>query len=169
LIYYAANPFIAQPIVRDLSKVCQNFLALEEENRQLVAQLDDVRREYLFFSCSGLLQKAILLQFLATSFKWSGIGAQPAADKTSLKTQLDDLAAENSGLKAKADELANEIARLKAESSEAQERAKKSRLDAESREKDLHQRLQTSLDALRGESAISLDWVSSCRLIVSHN
>jgi hypothetical protein len=34
-------------------------------------------------------------------------------------------------LKAKADELADEIARLKAESSEAQERAKKSRLDAE--------------------------------------
>jgi regulator of replication initiation timing len=104
-----------------------------------------------------------------TSFKWSGIGAQAAADKTSLKTQLYDLAAENSGLKAKADELADEIARLKAESSEAQERAKKSRLDAESREKDLHQRLQTSLDALRGESSISLDWVFSCRLIVSLN
>jgi hypothetical protein len=50
-------------------------------------------------------------------------------------------------LKAKADELADEVARLKAESSEAQERAKKCRLDAESREKDLHQRLQTSLDA----------------------
>jgi regulator of replication initiation timing len=77
----------------------------------------------------------------------------------SLKTQLDDLAAENSRLKAKAAELADEIARLKAESSEAQERAKKSHLDAESREKDLQERLQTSLDALRGESSISLDWV----------
>jgi hypothetical protein len=43
------------------------------------------------------------------------------------------------GLKAKADELADEVARLKAESSEAQELAKKCRLDAESREKDLHQ------------------------------
>jgi hypothetical protein len=62
---------------------------------------------------------------------------------------------ENSGLKAKADELADEIARLKAKSSEAQERAKKSHLEAESREKDLHQRLQTSLDALRGESSKS--------------
>jgi hypothetical protein len=40
-------------------------------------------------------------------------------------------------LKAKAAELADEITRLKAESSEAQERAKKSHLDAESREKDL--------------------------------
>jgi negative regulator of sigma E activity len=71
---------------------------------------------------------------------------------------------ENSGLKAKADELADKVARLKAESSEAQERAKKCRLDAESREKDLHQRLQTSLDALRGESPMSLDWAFSCRL-----
>jgi hypothetical protein len=58
-------------------------------------------------------------------------------------------------LKAKVDELADEIARLKAESSEAQERAKKSRLEAEAREKDLHQRLQTSLDALCGESSKS--------------
>jgi cell division protein FtsB len=154
---------LAQPVVRDLSKVCKNFLALEDENRQLIAQLDDVRCEYCFFSCGNLLLKAILLHFLTTSFKWSGIRAQAAADKTSLKTQLDDLAAENSGLKAKADELADEIARLKAESSEAQERAKKSCLDAESRENDLHQRLQTSLDALRGESSISLDWVFSCR------
>jgi hypothetical protein len=45
-----------------------------------------------------------------TSFKWLGIGAQAAADKMSLKTQLDDLAVENSGLKAKAAEQADEIA-----------------------------------------------------------
>jgi predicted nuclease with TOPRIM domain len=70
---------------------------------------------------------------------------------------LDDLAAENSGLKAKAAELTDKIARLKVESSEAQERAKKSRLDAKSRERDLHQRLQTSLDTLHGESLTSLD------------
>jgi hypothetical protein len=60
-------------------------------------------------------------------------------------------------LKAKAAELTDEIARLKVESSEAQERAKKSLLDAESRERDLHQRLQNSLDTLRGESSTSLD------------
>jgi regulator of replication initiation timing len=72
-------------------------------------------------------------------------------DKTSLKSQLDNLATENSGLKAKVAELNDEVARLKVESSEAQERAKKSRLDAEAREGELHQRLQTSLDALRGE------------------
>jgi hypothetical protein len=71
-----------------------------------------------------------------TSLKWLGIGAQAAADKTSLKNQLDSLAAENSGLKAKAAELTDEIARLKVESSEAQEHAKKSRLDAESRERE---------------------------------
>jgi regulator of replication initiation timing len=104
-----------------------------------------------------------------TSFKWLGIGAQDAADKTSLKTQLDDLAAENSGLKAKAAELADEIARLKVESFEAQERAKKSRLDAESRERELYQRLQTSLDALRGEYSTSIDLGFLCRLTASLN
>jgi hypothetical protein len=60
-------------------------------------------------------------------------------------------------LKAKADELAEEVARLKAESSEAQERAKKCCLDAESRENDLHLRLQASLDALHGEFSVSLE------------
>jgi hypothetical protein len=50
-------------------------------------------------------------------------------------------------LKAKVTELNDEIARLKGESSEAEERAKKSRLDAEAREGELTQRLQTSLDA----------------------
>jgi hypothetical protein len=74
-----------------------------------------------------------------------------------LKAQLDDLAVENSGLKAKADGLADEVARLKSESSKAQELAKMCRLEAKSREKDLHQRLQTSLDALRGESSITFD------------
>jgi hypothetical protein len=54
-------------------------------------------------------------------------------------------------LKANVSELNDEIARLKVESSEAQERAKKSRLDAKTREGELHQRLQTSLDALRGK------------------
>jgi hypothetical protein len=54
-------------------------------------------------------------------------------------------------LKAKVTELNDEIARLKVESSEAQERAKKSRLDTETREGDLHQRLQASLESLRGE------------------
>jgi hypothetical protein len=74
-----------------------------------------------------------------------------------LKAQLDDLAAENSGLKAKADGLADEVARLKSESSKAQELGKTCRLETESRVKDLHQHLQTSLDALRGESSISFD------------
>jgi hypothetical protein len=54
-------------------------------------------------------------------------------------------------LKAKVTELNDEVARLKVESSEAQEHAKRSRLDAETREGELTQRLQTSLDVLRGE------------------
>jgi hypothetical protein len=62
-------------------------------------------------------------------------------------------------LKAKVTELNDKIARLKVESFEAQERAKKSHLDAESREGDLHQRLQDSLDTLCSEPSTPLDWV----------
>jgi regulator of replication initiation timing len=58
-----------------------------------------------------------------------------------LKDQLDDLVAEKTELKAKADGLVDEVARLKAESTKAQELAEARRLEAESREKDLHQRL----------------------------
>jgi regulator of replication initiation timing len=76
---------------------------------------------------------------------------QAVADKTSLKAQLDDLAVENSGLKAKTDELADEVAQLKSESTKAQELARTSRMEAEAKEKDMQQRLQSSLDALRGE------------------
>jgi regulator of replication initiation timing len=72
-----------------------------------------------------------------------------------LKAQLDNLVAEKSELKAKADGLVDEVARLKSESTKAQELTKTRRLEAESREKDPHQRLQTSLDVLRGESSIS--------------
>jgi hypothetical protein len=56
----------------------------------------------------------------------------------SLKAHLDDLVAEKSELKAKADGLVDEVARLKSESTKAQELAKMRRLEAESREKDLH-------------------------------
>jgi hypothetical protein len=63
--------------------------------------------------------------------------------------------AEKSELKAKADGLVEEVARLKSESTKAEELAKTRRLEAESREKDLHQRLQTSLDVLHSESSIS--------------
>jgi predicted nucleic acid-binding Zn-ribbon protein len=64
---------------------------------------------------------------------------QAATDKTSLKDQLDDLVAEKSELKAKADGLADEVARLKSKSTKAQELAKTCLLEAESKEKDLHQ------------------------------
>jgi hypothetical protein len=63
--------------------------------------------------------------------------------------------AEKSDLKAKADGLVDEVARLKSELTRAQELAKTRCLEAESREKDLDQRLQTSLEVLRGESPIS--------------
>jgi hypothetical protein len=81
-----------------------------------------------------------------------------------LKAQLDDLTAENLGLKAKADGLADEVARLKSKSSKAQELAKTRRLEAESRDKDMHRCLQTSLDVLRSESSISFDCTFSRQL-----
>jgi regulator of replication initiation timing len=76
-----------------------------------------------------------------------------------LKAQLDDLAAENSGLKAKTDELADEVARLKSESTKAQELARTRRIEAEAKEKDMQQRLQSLLDALRGEFSTSSELV----------
>jgi hypothetical protein len=72
-----------------------------------------------------------------------------------LKTQLDDLTAENSRLKAKNDELTVEITWLKSKSTKAQELAKAHCAEAEAKEKDMHQRLQSSLDALRGEFSTS--------------
>jgi hypothetical protein len=65
---------------------------------------------------------------------------------------MDDLEAENSSLRAKADGLANEVTQLKADSTKAQELANKHRMEAESKEKDLHQRLQTALDSLHGKT-----------------
>jgi peptidoglycan hydrolase CwlO-like protein len=82
---------------------------------------------------------------------------QAAADKTSLKAQLDDLAAEKSELKSKADGLVDEVARLKAKSTKAQELAEVHRLEVKSREKDLHQRLQSSLDILRGKLSLPFE------------
>jgi hypothetical protein len=70
-----------------------------------------------------------------------------------LKAQLDDLAAENLGLKAKTAELADEVAQLKAESTKAQELARTRRIEAKMKERDMQQRLQSLLDALRGESS----------------
>jgi uncharacterized protein (DUF3084 family) len=90
------------------------------------------------------------------SLEWAGIVTQAAANKTSLKAQLDDLAAEKSVLTAKADGLVNEVARLKAESTKAQELATQRRLEAESKEKGLHQRLRAALDTLRGKPLLSL-------------
>jgi hypothetical protein len=54
-------------------------------------------------------------------------------------------------LKAKADGLADEVARLKAESTKAQDLTTQRRLEAESKEKGLHQCLQAALDTLRGK------------------
>jgi hypothetical protein len=90
------------------------------------------------------------------SLEWARIVTQAAADKTSLKAQQDDLAAEKSVLTAKANGLVDEVTRLKAESTKAQELATQPRLEAESKEKGLHQRLHAALDTLRGMPLLSL-------------
>jgi hypothetical protein len=59
-------------------------------------------------------------------------------------------------LKAKADGLVDEVARLKAESTKAQELANQRHLEAESKEKGLHQCLQAALDTLHGKPLLSL-------------
>jgi cell division protein FtsB len=71
----------------------------------------------------------------------SGIAAQAAADKTSLKAQIDDLAAENSSMKAKANGLADEVTQLKTDSAKAQELDNQRRVETASKEKDLQQHL----------------------------
>jgi hypothetical protein len=58
-----------------------------------------------------------------------------------LKAQIDDLAAENSLLRVKADALADKVTQLKADSTKAQELVYQQQVEAESKEKDLQQRL----------------------------
>jgi hypothetical protein len=59
--------------------------------------------------------------------------------------------ADNSVLKVKANGLADEVAQLKTDLVKAQELANKHQMEAELKEKDLHQRLQTALDSLHGK------------------
>jgi hypothetical protein len=84
-------------------------------------------------------------------FEWVGIASQAAADKTSLKAQLDDLAVEKTERASKVDALTEEVARHKAESSMAQELADQRRLEAESKEQALHKCLQATVETLRGK------------------
>jgi Skp family chaperone for outer membrane proteins len=100
---------------------------------------------------------------------WSGIAAQAAADKTTLKAHIDDLVAENSSLEAKADGLVDDVTQLKADSAKAQELDNQRRAEAESKEKDLQQRLQATLDSLHGKiySSFSIRFMridSICKL-----
>jgi hypothetical protein len=82
---------------------------------------------------------------------WSGIAAQAATDKTALKGHIDDLAAKNSSLEVTTDGLADNVTQLKADSAKAQELDNQRRAEAESKEKDLQQRLQAALDSLHGK------------------
>jgi hypothetical protein len=58
-------------------------------------------------------------------------------------------------LKAKADGLADEVTQLKTDSAKAQELVNQQRVEAESKEKNLQQRLQAALDSLHGKPCSS--------------
>jgi regulator of replication initiation timing len=68
-----------------------------------------------------------------------------------LKAHVDDLVAENTLLKLKADGLAAEASQLRADQAKAEELFDKRQVEVESREKNLQQRLQTTLDSLHGK------------------
>jgi hypothetical protein len=71
---------LEQPIVRDLSKICRNYIALEDENQRLSTALEDMRRKWCrlpfvyleFFArqlsliVSFVLQQELLLKPLPT-------------------------------------------------------------------------------------------------------
>jgi outer membrane murein-binding lipoprotein Lpp len=76
---------------------------------------------YLFFWLFVLA--TVTLVFSVLILEWAGTVTQAATDKTSLKAQLDDLAAKKTKLASKVDALTKEVAWLKTESSKAQELA----------------------------------------------
>jgi hypothetical protein len=64
---------------------------------------------------------------------------------------VDDLAAKNAALKTKVDGLAIEATQLRADQAKAEELVDKRQAEAESKEKNLQQRLQTALDSMCGK------------------
>jgi uncharacterized protein (DUF3084 family) len=71
-----------------------------------------------------------------------------------LKAQVENFASDNSSLRTQVDSLAAEVTHLKAEQAKAQELQllhDKHRAEADSRKKDLQRRLQNIIDSLRGK------------------
>jgi hypothetical protein len=64
---------------------------------------------------------------------------------------VDDLTVENAALKTKAEGLAVEATQLRADQAKAQELVDKRQAEAETKEKNLQQRLQAALDSLHGK------------------
>jgi prefoldin subunit 5 len=77
---------------------------------------------------------------------------KPLPTRPLLKAQVEQLAAENNLLKSKADGLAAEVTQLTTDQAKSQELIDKRRVEAESRERKLQQRLQAALDSLRGKT-----------------
>jgi hypothetical protein len=102
------------------------------------------------FACPKFFARKISLIAYSLVFGVTRGCCSSRSDKSSLKAQVDNLAAENASLKTKADSLVAEATQLRADRTKAQELFDK-RADAKSREKSLQQCLQTALDSLRGK------------------
>jgi dynactin complex subunit len=72
---------------------------------------------------------------------WSGVAAQAATNKSSMKAQVDGLTTDNSLLKTRVDGLVAEVTQLKGEQAKAQELRDKHQAEAELKEESLRQRL----------------------------
>jgi hypothetical protein len=79
------------------------------------------------------------------------VGAQAAADKSSLIAQVDSLAIDKSLLKAQVDSLAAKVGHLKAEQVKTQELHDEHLAEADAREKKLQSRLHDAIEALRSK------------------
>jgi hypothetical protein len=129
-----------QPVIKNLSNVCKNYLAMEKENKRMAAELVDVRFKCFFHVLFMFLGQKSACWHIDLSLRQSGVVAQAAADKSSLKAQMDGFIADNSLLKTHVESLVVEVTQLKAEQAKAQELQllhDKQQAEVNSREKSL--------------------------------
>jgi hypothetical protein len=110
-----------QPVIKNLSNVCKNCLAMEKENKRMAAELADVRFKCFFRVLFMFLGQKSACWHINLSLRQSGVATQAAADKSSLKAQMDGFIADNSLLKTHIESLAVKVTQLKAEQAKAQE------------------------------------------------
>jgi hypothetical protein len=122
--------------------MCKNYLAMEREKKvwPLNWPMFDVSTSFLHRLCF-FCSKKFACWHIDLCLGWSGVAAQAAVDKSSMKAQVDGLAADNSLLKTRVDSLVAEVTQLKADQAKAQELHEKHQAEAELKEESLRQRL----------------------------